>query len=424
MKSRKWTTAFALSAAASFGLSRSTARAVDVIWNGAGNGSTWEDPNNWFEDVTMIQRLPGTGDLARIENAFTVNLNSIQSIGSFAIGHGSGVARVNIPPGAELILNNTSRVGRGTAAPGNARGEIIQTGGTLRFSNISGNRRFGLTFDSRTLPEVNADSLYSISGGQLLIEGTGSVAVGRTLNSALDPISYTRAEFRVAGSGASLIQIGGDFSFEPGGAQGDPVARFVLDANGVTTVQLGDELRLNPGSQLEIGVSSATVPTGDVTLFVADRITSATVGEGEIFDGMPDLSDVSAIFNNRLYEWTIDYQDGADDGVIDAYAKLTLPRSFRGGDANKDGLVNLQDFNVLAGNFGSTGASWTQADFNGDHLVNLQDFNILAGNFGLSGSPLGTTAGDWSALAAAVPEPSVLGLLGLGVGFIARRRHR
>jgi hypothetical protein len=55
---------------------------------------------------------------------------------------------------------------------------------------------------------------------------------------------------------------------------------------------------------------------------------------------------------------------------------------FLNGDANRDRLVNLRDFNILAGNFGRPGAKFSLADFNYDGSVTLQDFNILAGRFG------------------------------------------
>jgi len=58
------------------------------------------------------------------------------------------------------------------------------------------------------------------------------------------------------------------------------------------------------------------------------------------------------------------------------------------GDANRDGVVNLQDLSILASNYGAsglTGDTWAKGDFNGDGAVNLQDLSILASNYGTGG---------------------------------------
>ena len=46
------------------------------------------------------------------------------------------------------------------------------------------------------------------------------------------------------------------------------------------------------------------------------------------------------------------------------------------GDANHDGRVNLDDFNVLAANFGQSGRDGSTGDFTYDGIVNLDDFNV------------------------------------------------
>lgn len=55
------------------------------------------------------------------------------------------------------------------------------------------------------------------------------------------------------------------------------------------------------------------------------------------------------------------------------------------GDVTGDGITNIADFNVLAGNFGLSVTPDTGGDLNGDGLVNIADFNILAGDFGCEG---------------------------------------
>lgn len=61
------------------------------------------------------------------------------------------------------------------------------------------------------------------------------------------------------------------------------------------------------------------------------------------------------------------------------------------GDANRTRTVNLQDFDILAANFGQSPRDFTQGDFDYDGVVNLSDFNILSGQFGtvLEAAPLG-----------------------------------
>jgi hypothetical protein len=60
---------------------------------------------------------------------------------------------------------------------------------------------------------------------------------------------------------------------------------------------------------------------------------------------------------------------------------------FLNGDATRDGRVNLNDFNVLAANFGQSNRTFVQGDFNYDGTVNLNDFNLLASRFGTSVGP-------------------------------------
>jgi hypothetical protein len=102
-----------------------------------------------------------------------------------------------------------------------------------------------------------------------------------------------------------------------------------------------------------------------------------------------------------------------------------LLRLARYGDADLNGMVNLNDFNRLAVNFGATDAFWHTGDFNYDMLVNLQDFNRLAGNFGLSAGPDGPTPQDWANLASAVPEPhfTLAGVFYIAWMFIRCRRR-
>lgn len=84
-------------------------------------------------------------------------------------------------------------------------------------------------------------------------------------------------------------------------------------------------------------------------------------------------------------------------------------------DANSDGGVDSQDFNVLAGHFGELGSlPVSSGNFNGDNMVDSLNRNALISQYGTppSGVPIG----------GAVPETISAGLLAL-VGMGMRRKR-
>ena len=81
-----------------------------------------------------------------------------------------------------------------------------------------------------------------------------------------------------------------------------------------------------------------------------------------------------------------------------SFVELALP-----GDANLDGMVDVNDLTIVLSNFGSTNAVWSQGDFNYDGRVDVYDVTILLSNFG-------STLAALPALSA-VPEPSAITLL-------------
>ena len=89
------------------------------------------------------------------------------------------------------------------------------------------------------------------------------------------------------------------------------------------------------------------------------------------------------------------------------------------GDANGDGQVDVNNLTIVLTNFDQTGMTWSQGEFTGSRTVDINDLTIVLANFG-------TTYASAAGLAA-VPEPSALLLIALGVaGLVActRRRRR
>lgn len=96
-------------------------------------------------------------------------------------------------------------------------------------------------------------------------------------------------------------------------------------------------------------------------------------------------------------------------GVVQ-YGEIPVIEGGLPADFNKDGMVDLTDFNILKANFGQSDATMADGDANMDSIVDLSDFNILKASFGQS--------------AAAVPEPSSLVLMLLAGSILAVRRIR
>jgi hypothetical protein len=99
---------------------------------------------------------------------------------------------------------------------------------------------------------------------------------------------------------------------------------------------------------------------------------------------------------------------------VDAVELLVDRRPYLQGDTNLNGSVNLDDFTILAANFGQTQRLWVQGDFSLDGTINLDDFTILAASFGqtLPGADLARNS---------VPEPSTIAVLAVGAALLRRR---
>jgi hypothetical protein len=136
---------------------------------------------------------------------------------------------------------------------------------------------------------------------------------------------------------------------------------------------------------------------------------------------------------------SLGYADGNLDPNTAAGPNQLLVMLTKNGDANLDGAVDISDLNLVAANYGLTGgARWAQGDFDYDGDVDLNDLNLLLANFSLPapGTVVFADAaleGDSQAMSVlqsdgfvvdVVPEPGVLGLVGvLGAMAISRRRR-
>ncbi len=104
------------------------------------------------------------------------------------------------------------------------------------------------------------------------------------------------------------------------------------------------------------------------------------------------------------------------------------------GDTNLDGAVDGSDYSKIDAGFtsGGTLTGWANGDFNYDGKIDGSDYTLIDNAFNTQGATLGSNPAALIASStaqfsggSAVPEPTTLGMLGLGaIGLIAKRRRR
>jgi hypothetical protein len=334
---------------------------------------------------------------------------------------------------AQTVFTNTPVV-VGSMAFNNANTYVIAGAGSL---TLDATGTANATIDVQTgshkinLPVVlNDNTTANVASGLLTIadplnlngktltkSGAGSLSIISTVTGGSAP-----GIINVAGGTANI-----DFRI------GTPAtASTAATANVTVNVSTAAAKAKFGADQILRRMHTFTANAGDQEIDLAGHIVRV-YGADNAAEELSIYNDIksarlSAGGHDGIYDSTSpgsNYSVGVTDQATDAHGDLhVLTRLTRNGDATVDGIVNLSDFNRLASNFGQSGKLWDQGDFNYDGIVNLTDFNLLASNFGLAASSLdGPTPQDWSNLAAAVPEPSALGMLGVASLATLRRRR-
>ncbi len=119
--------------------------------------------------------------------------------------------------------------------------------------------------------------------------------------------------------------------------------------------------------------TAAAVPSGNLSLSYNAGSNVATIG----FPGLTPLPDGN-------YTATLAAAGVTDPSWMPLAGDNVLNFFVLAGDATRDRSVNLNDFTVLAANFGASNRVFSQGDFDYSGNVDLNDFTVLASQFGKS----------------------------------------
>ncbi len=236
--------------------------------------------------------------------------------------------------------------------------------------------------------------------------GTGSlVAMGDSagLVGLVTRFTETSINGGAGGAGAAVVDgsIGHDINsgaLKTGDFGGEREYTYGQDPNGST-----------PGFVHSVGLVAGPSDQGDDPLNNAawnnaSVIATGLFGGGErpvFLSATANVTDVGNNVSSASTTFTVRGDSVSIDGLLQ-------------GDANRDGTVDIDDFNLLAFSYLGAGG-WDDGDWNSTGIVDIDDFNLLAFNYLSSSTPPAISG---------VPEPTSVALALLaGIGLIGHRRR-
>jgi fibronectin-binding autotransporter adhesin len=359
------------------------------------------DADASFGDLD-VGRL-GVGVLNLVGGRVTSQKSGI--FGTAAISSGTWINRGGLEVGGTLGLSGGVLMVGGTLS--RPYGSInLSPGGMLQIGTggTTGVLATDLTNNGTLVFDRSDASTYSgiLSGsGSISKRGDGSlIFVGP--NTLTGPTTIQQGSLQLAhaaSTSASTIS---------------PLAGGVLSLTPGLQATVGG-LNPNSGGLVDVGTGMVTVANGLSQLSLVAALQSGRAG-GSWAGSSGITSSAAASSTAQSMSRSVGWLDNGNGSVTFAYAAP--------GDTNLDWTVDILD----ASNFLSFGkfdaglaATWIEGDFNYDNVVDILDaadfFATSLYDAGSYNSPAGSIA--------AVPEPSILGLVGVGVvGLLVARRKR
>jgi autotransporter-associated beta strand protein len=393
-------------------------RVVPPAWNNTAGGD-WNTSANWTTfDSGLSPNTQGleADFLGGITSNQTVSTSTTVNIGTILLSNtaasytlaatASGNITMNMPGVEPAVINDqagTHFISAPLILASSTNITVANSGDALHLSGqITGAR--GLTINGSGTVSLESANNYggatTVTSGTLLVNTSG--ALPSTTNLTIGSSTTT-----------ALVQLGTN-----------------------TGIQTISGLTINSGSALDVTnnhiiIDYAAGTQTDADAQIRQYLINGYAG-GTWTGGGINSSAAALPANNASY--TLGYADGADTIVYGVSTGEIEVKYTIQGDANLDGVVNGEDFTILASNLGKQVNAWDRGDFNYDGVVGGDDFTALVSHLGMqaNGADLSLPASDLAAidafaaangLMANVPEPtSAALLLAGGICLAARRR--
>jgi fibronectin-binding autotransporter adhesin len=446
---------------------------------GAGGGTAEIDSNN---SVLISMGVVGSGELVKTGTGTLVLSAANTFSGGLSIGSGTVEITSDLNLGASGsplifsggtlialagITNNRPFSVTGTGSVFNTAAGAYVTSGVTSFSGnltlAAGTLEFNL---SSGTPSIGGASTLTIAPGATLIDagtvdplGAGASEVNVLNNSvtSFDVISGAKTAGLISGIGNTNVSSGSSLT-----AYG--IVQNLLLVNGSVSIANRSISGLNRSSALSV-VSSLTIAgatgnwTGKLDLGNSDLI----VHNGNL----PQLTDqIKSGYSNGTWQGTggiTSSAAGADTahlmalGVIQdtsngsptgstlysifdnspATSSDVLLRYTYYGDTNLDGKVDASDYSRIDVAYATdkitpgSMTGWFNGDFNYDGVINGSDYTLIDNAFNTQGAALAAniadpfaTVTDQLSIPTAVPEPSLLNVIGIAtIGWLGKRKR-
>ncbi len=317
-------------------------------------------PVTYLSDLTWTSMTNGHGP---VERDLSNGEGSPDDGGAIEINGVTSIKGLGAHAQSQLEYDLDGQYARFRASVG--MDDEVGSGGSVRFRVfVDGVERF----NSGTM--TNATAARAID-----VDVTGADTLRLVLDNAGDGNASDHADWADARLVIAPRVTADTFRF----ATAPQALEFTFTRNVGASLGTGDLL-------LENLTTSQTIPSSSIDVTYNEATNTARF----TFPGL-----TGGVLPDGSYRATIDAS-----GVTDAQGNVMLDDHvatfrFLVGDANNDGQVNLDDFDILAANFGESNRDFTQGDFTYDDTVNLQDFNLLAARFGRGLAPgTSTRAGN------------------------------